>query len=193
MAKLIGSQLSLIAESDFEYRPVGDWDYDELGTENLLVPNSTKQKLGTENLLFPNFPTSELGTENLLVPNSTKQKLGTENLLVPNFPTSESSPSKWTPPDYTDWKPPIGGLELKWVKDHKYWYWRYYDIDGKKASKYLHKDYDKAVRKAIKIGVPTDAKLPKPTHSKACPQTQHPTAENLIDIAQTAHPASRAA
>jgi hypothetical protein len=148
MAKLIGSQLSLIAESDFEYRPVGDWDYDELGTEIFLVPNS---------------PLPELGTEIYLVPN------------------------------LDDWKPPIGCLQQKWVKDHQYWYWRYYKLNGKKRSKYLHKDYDKAVRKAIKIGVPTDAKLPKSTHSKTRPQTQTARTENIIDIAQTAHGASRAA
>jgi hypothetical protein len=178
MAKFAGEQLSLIAEDFDDDRPIGDWDYDELGTENLLVPNSPLPELGTKNLLVPNSPLPELGTKNLLVPNSPLPELGTEIYLVPNL---------------DDWKPPIGCLQQKWVKDHQYWYWRYYKLNGKKRSKYLHKDYDKAVRKAIKIGVPTDAKLPKPTHPKACPQTQHPTAENLIDIAQTAHPASRAA
>ncbi|WP_309740088.1 hypothetical protein [Chamaesiphon sp. OTE_20_metabat_361] len=163
MAKLIGSQLSLIAESDFEYRSIGDWDYDELGTEIFLVPNSRLSELGTKKLDDADTRYTELGTEIFLVPNSD------------------------------NWKPPVGCLQQKWVKDHQYWYWRYYKLNGKKASKYLHKDYNKAVRKAMKIGIPIDAKLPKSITAQTDPQICRSTTENIVDIAQTARTASRAA
>ncbi|WP_310485716.1 hypothetical protein [Chamaesiphon sp. VAR_48_metabat_403] len=135
-------QLSLIAELDAYDFPVGDWDYDELGTEIFLVPNSPIQKLGTEISLVPNSD---------------------------------------------NWQPPIGGFEQKWIKDHQYWYWRYYDNRGKKRSLYLAKDYNKAIRKAIKIGVPTDAKLPNLSASHSQGEAQKPTTDNLIPIPTTAH------
>ena len=175
MTKLCGSQLSLIAESDFEELPVGDWDYDELGTNNFLVPNSSVQKLGTNKFLVPNFPPRELGTN---------------NFLVPNFPATELGTKEWTPPDLSEWKPPMGCLQQKWIKDHQYWYWRYYDNRGKKASLYLHKDYNKAVRKAIKIGVPHDAKPLKSSASQADTQSQTPTQLHPVHIASTADGAS---
>ena len=176
MTKLAGDQLSLIAESDFIDSPVGDWDYDELGTDKSLVPNFSFQKLGTNEILVPNFPNSELGTS---------------GILVPNFPNSELGTEIWTPPDYSNWKPPIGGFQQKWIKNHQYWYWRYYNLKGKKASLYLHKDYNKAVRKAMKIGVPPDAKLPNLSAPDPQGKAQIPATENLIDIASTAHGASR--
>jgi|GEM_PF-5822867 len=102
---------------------------------------------------WENERTGKLGTKNLLVPNFPSAELGTKNLLVPNFP---------------EWTLPIGCLQQKWIKDRKYWYWRYYDNRGKKASLYLGKDYNKAIAKVKKIGIPADAKIPKssrPTHS----------------------------
>ena len=178
MAKLIGSQLSLIAEIEDDSRPISDWGYEQLGTKEVLVPN---------------FPALKLGTEEILVPNSTEQKLGTEEILVPNFYEPPQPIRKWDEPIPDNWKPPIGCLDRKWIKSHQYWCWRYYDNRGKKTSIHLHKDYNKAVLKAMKIGVPTDAKIPN--LSAANPETigQQPTVTNLIHIAPTAHPASRAA
>ena len=138
------TQLSLIAESGFMHQPVGDWEYDELGTEICLVPN---------------FPDRELGTEICLVPNSYK------------------------------WQPPIGGLEQKPIKDRNYWYWRYYDNRGKKASLYLARDYNKAVARAIKIGIPPNAKQAQITLPIADPQTSSEKSGNLIDITSTARAA----
>lgn len=163
MTKIFGSQLSLIAESDVDELPVGDWDYDELGTDKILVPN---------------FPDPELGTKKILVPNSHLPELGTK---------------EWIPPNYDNWKPPIGCLQQKWIKDRQYWYWRYYDNRGKKASLYLHKDYNKAVRKAMKIGVPSDAKCLSVPTTQTHPQAQTPSQLHPVNIAPTAHPASRAA
>jgi hypothetical protein len=163
MAKLVGEQLSLIAEVEDDDRPIGDWGYEKLGTKKSLVPN---------------FPTLELGTKKSLVPNSADSSTWTE---------------KFNGQYLEDWKPPIGCLDRKWIKDHQYWCWRYYDINGKKRSIHLHKDYTKAVRKCIKIGTPIDAKnhhqLVSSTDIERSPQ---PSA-NLIDIAQTAHRASRTA
>jgi hypothetical protein len=176
MTKLQGQQLSLIAESEFSDPPVGDWDYDELGTDQILVPNFPDQKLGTNKILVPNFPDRELGTNKILVPNSDDRELGT---------------NEWTPPDWTDWKPPIGCFQQKWIKNHQYWYWRYYNNEGKKASLYLHKDYNKAVRKAIKIGCPVDAKPAKLPTQQADSQERGKSPSNLIDIAQTAHSTPR--
>ena len=184
MTKLAGSQLSLIAESDFEDRPVGDWEFDELGTDKISVPNFQSSKLGTGKILVPNFPSSKLGTEKILVPNFPSPKLGTEN-------QDRICESNWVLPDYSDWKPPIGCIDRKWIKDHQYWCWRYYDLQGTKRSIHLHKDYNKAVRKAIKIGMPSDAKLPKSTVRASDPQSPAQFTENIIDIAQTAHSASR--
>ena len=161
MTKLLALQLSLIAESDFDELPVGDWDYDQLGTDEILVPNSSIQKLGTKKILVPNFPHQKLGTK------------------------------EWTAPDYSAWTPPIGCFQQKWIKDHQYWYWRYYDNRGKKASLYLHKDYNKAVLKAIKIGVPSDAKCLSVPTTQTDPQISTPTQINPLNIASTAHPASR--
>jgi hypothetical protein len=132
----------------------------KLGTEEISVPNSPSQKLGTEESLVPNSPSQKLGTEESLVPNSPSEKLGTEESLVPNFESTYRWEEKYEGKYLEDWKPPIGGFDRKWSKNHQYWCWRYYDRDGKKRSIHLHKDYNKAVRKAIKIGVPHDAKLP---------------------------------
>jgi hypothetical protein len=176
MTKLAGQQLSLIAESEFIDPPVGDWDYDELGTDKSLVPNSPDQKLGTDKSLVPNFP---------------NPKLGTKESLVPNFPDSKLGTNEWTPPDYSNWHPPIGCLDRKWIKNHQYWCWRYYDIEGKKRSIHLHKDYNKAVRKAIKIGVPPDARLPNLSAPDPQGETHTPTTNNILPIAPPAHGASR--
>ena len=100
------------------------------------------------------------------------ENLGTENLgteiLVPK--------SKLLVPKFDNWQPPIGTIEQKPVGIYHYWYWRYYDNRGKKASLYLGKDYNRAVAKCQKIGVPTDAKPPK-TSPQTDPETaiEHPT------------------
>jgi hypothetical protein len=135
-----GQQLSLITELEIDDPIVGDWGWEKLGTEDLLVPNS---------------PASMLGTNKSSVPN------------------------------LEEWKPPVGGLEKKSIKDRQYWYWRYYDKRSKKASRYLGKDYNRAVLKAMQIGVPPDAKLPNLSPSD--PQAQNPTARALITIPPTAH------
>lgn len=41
--------------------------------------------------------------------------------------------------------------------DRKYWYWRYYDADGKRRDKYMGKNLDKALAKVREIGYPDDA------------------------------------
>jgi hypothetical protein len=236
MAKLIGSQLSLIAESEIEHRPIGDWDYDDigpikvqnqpifirninylappaptpppldldnplpsiyrsdlpkLGTENLHTPNSPLPQLGTENLPVPNSHLPELGTDKISVPNSHNPELGTNNLPVPNSLNTELGTEIWLVPNFDDWHPPLGCLQQKWIKDHQYWYWRYYKINGKKRSRYLGKDYNKAILKAIKIGIPSDAKLPKSPRPQADSQNQFGATSNLIDLAQTAYGTSR--
>ncbi len=99
-------------------------------------------------------------------------ELGTKKILVPNSPTSELGTKKILVPNSDQWTPPVGCLQQKWVKDHKYWYWRYYNLKGKKASLYLAKDYNKAISKAQKIGVPTDAKPLKHRATPPDPQTQ---------------------
>jgi hypothetical protein len=163
MAKLVGDQLSLIAEEADDDRPIGDWGYEKLGTKNSLVPN---------------FPTPELGTKKSLVPNSAKPTVWEE---------------KFAGQYLEDWKPPIGCLDRKWIKDHQYWCWRYYDDRGKKKSIHLHKDYTKAVRKAVKIGIPIDAKNHHPTAPTPDIERSPNSSANLVDITQTAHRASRSA
>jgi hypothetical protein len=81
--------------------------------------------------------------------------------LVPNSPTSELGTKKKLVPNSEIWKPPIGCLNHKWIKDQKYWYWSYYKSKGKKTSLYLAKDYNKAIAKAKKIGMPPNAKPAK--------------------------------
>jgi len=176
MTKLAGSQLSLIAESDFEDRPVGDWEFDELGTDKNKGHNFGSEKLGTEKIKGHNFDIQKLGTEKIKGHNFGKA-------LVLTDPKIEVADNIW--------KPPVGGLDRKWIKDHQYWCWRYYDLKGVKRSIHLHKDYNKAVRKAIKIGMPNEAKLPKSTAVKTDPQISYQSTENIIDIAQTAHGTSR--
>jgi hypothetical protein len=163
MAKLKGHQLSLIAELGTSSPEVGDWAYEKLGTKNSLVPN---------------FPTLELGTKNSLVPNSADSTTWTE---------------KFDGQHLEDWKPPIGCLDRKWIKDHQYWCWRYYDISGKKRSIHLHKDYTKAVRKAVKIGIPIDAKNTTLSAPTTDIERTSQTTDNLVDIAQTARNTPRSA
>jgi hypothetical protein len=163
MAKLKGTQLSLITELGTDDLPVGDWAYDELGTNKSSVPNS---------------PPSELGTKKFLVPNSLRSGIWTETFAGQSL---------------EEWKPPIGCLQQKWIKAHQYWYWRYYDDRGKKASKYLSKDYTKAVRKAVKIGIPIDAKNHHPANLQTDIERSPQPAANLVNITQTAHRASRSA
>ncbi|WP_373547966.1 hypothetical protein, partial [Chamaesiphon sp.] len=124
MTKLAATQLSLIAESDFVDSPVGDWAYDELGTNNFLVPNSDNSELGTNNFLVPNSRTVSTGSCRVLSQILHKNEVTYSQLLVPNLES---------------WKPPIGCFQQKPIKGHLYWYWRYYDNRGKKASKYLAK------------------------------------------------------
>jgi hypothetical protein len=161
MAKLEGTQLSLIAEVEDDDCPISDWGYEKLGTKEISVPNLPPPKLGTK------------------------------EILVPNFYEPPRQIPRWDDPIDLNWKPPIGCLDRKWSKNHRYWCWRYYDKFGKKRSIHLHKDYNKAIRKAMKIGVPTDAKLPNPSASDPQTTAQNSPTDNLIDIAPTAHPAPR--
>jgi hypothetical protein len=163
MAKLKGQQLSLITELGTNDLPVGDWHYDELGTNDLPVGD---------------WHYDELGTNKILVPNSLRSRIWEETFAGRSL---------------EEWKPPIGCLQQKWVKANQYWYWRYYDDRGKKASKYLAKDYTKAVRQCIKIGIPIDAK--KPTLSTQSPDLKSTSqvTDNLVDIAQTARNTTRSA
>lgn len=163
MAKLVGDQLSLIAELGTNDSPVGDWHYDQLGTNKFLVPNSPRSELGTDKILVPNFPSAPIWEETF-----NGQYL-------------------------EEWKPLIGCLQQKWIKDHQYWYWRYYDDRGKKASKYLAKDYTKAVRKCIKIGIPADAKNHHHPVSSTDIERSSPTSDNLINYPQTARNTPRGA
>jgi hypothetical protein len=128
--------------------------------------------LGTNKSLVPNSPSQKLGTEDSLVPNSPPEKLGTNTSLVPNFEPMGTWAEKFNGVYLEEWKPIMGCLQQKWVKNHQYWYWRYYDNRGKKRSLYLGRDYNKAVRKVIKIGVPTDAKLPNLPASDPPPTTE---------------------
>lgn len=163
MAKLKGHQLSLITELGTNDPPVGDWHSDELGTNEILVPNSPPSELGTNKILVPNFQ----------LPTIWEEKFDGQYI--------------------EEWKPPIGCLQQKWVKDHQYWYWRYYDDRGKKFSKYLGKDYTKAVRKCIKIGTPANAKITTLSDALAHIEgTPNPPA-NLIDYSQTARNTPRSA
>lgn len=41
--------------------------------------------------------------------------------------------------------------------DRKYWYWRYYNIEGNRRDKYMGKALDKALAKVRHIGCPDDA------------------------------------
>jgi hypothetical protein len=158
----------------------------KLVTDKSSVTNSPSQKLVTDKSSVTNSPSQKLVTEKSLVTNSPSQKLVTEESLVTNSPLSitetylSPAPSfestyiweeKYEGKYLEDWKPRVGCLAQKWSKDHQYWCWRYYDIKGKKASIHLHKDYNKAVRKAIKIGVPHDAKLPSSPASDPPPTT----------------------
>jgi hypothetical protein len=163
MAKRIGDRLSVIAEVEEDDRPIGDWSYEKLGTKNSLVPN---------------FPTLELGTKKSLVPNSADLPTWTE---------------KFDGQYLEDWKPKIGCLDRKWIKDHQYWCWRYYDICGKKRSIHLHKDYTKAVRKCVEIGLPLDAKPPKCSDPSTEIERLSEASDNLINYPQTAHSPSRSA
>ena len=139
-------QASLFDISAYESDRGTDFDYD---WENDRTLDNRTQKFSV-----PNSRSSGDRLENLPDP-STDEKLGTKNFLVPNF---------------DEWKPPIGCLQKKWIKNDYYWYWRYYDNRLKKASMYLGRDYNKAVRKCQKIGVPPDAKPPK-TSLKNRPET----------------------
>jgi hypothetical protein len=163
MAKLVGDQLSLIAEEADDDRPIGDWGYEKLGTNKILVPN---------------FP---------------PQKLGTNKSPVPNSADSPTWREKFDGQYLEDWKPKIGCLDRKWIKDHQYWCWRYYDILGTKRSIHLHKDYTKAVRKCIKIGIPIDAKNHHPANLQTDIESTSPPRDNLINYPQTARNTSRTA
>jgi hypothetical protein len=113
----------------------------------------------------------KLGTKENSVPNSSPSELGTKEILVPNFESTYVWEEKYEGKYLEDWKPPVGCFDRKWIKDHQYWCWRYYDLKGKKRSIHLHKDYNKAVRKAIKIGIPHDAKPPKLPAPNSAPTT----------------------
>jgi hypothetical protein len=128
-------------------------------------------KLGTKESLVPNSPSSKLGTDKSLVPNSPSSKLGTNKISVPNFETMGTWAEKFNGVYLEEWKPIVGCLQQKWVKNQQYWYWRYYDNRGKKRSIYLCKDYSEAVRKVIKMEMPTDAKLPHLPASDPPPTT----------------------
>jgi hypothetical protein len=172
-------QAVLFDLTEYECADAVKWGWLEedpkLVTEKSLVTNSPAPKLVTEKSLVTNSPAPKLVTEKSSVTNSPAPKLVTEKSSVTNSPLSitetylSPAPSfestyiweeKYEGKYLEDWKPKVGCLSPKWSKNHQYWCWRYYDCDGKKRSIHLHKDYNKAVRKAIKIGVPFDAKLP---------------------------------
>lgn len=50
-----------------------------------------------------------------------------------------------------------GYLRLKIIKNQRYWYWRYYTKQGKRADIYMGTDHDRALSKAKQIGIPEDA------------------------------------
>lgn len=114
----------------------------------------------------------KLGTKDSLVPNPSLSRLGTKDLLVPNPPLPDTWSEKFNGVYLEQWKPIMGCLQQKWVKNCQYWYWRYYDNRGKKRSIYLCKDYSKAVRKVIKMGVPADAKPPNLPASDSPPTAE---------------------
>jgi hypothetical protein len=147
--KISDGQATLFDLTEHERSDVVPWGWlDEdpkLGTDKIPVPNSPTQKLGTKKSSVPNSPLSI--TETYLSP-------------APSFESTYIWEEKYEGKYLEDWKLPVGCFDRKWSKNHQYWCWRYYDINGKKRSIHLHKDYNKAVRKAIKIGVPFDAKLP---------------------------------
>jgi hypothetical protein len=126
-------QVSLFSIDDYEDRVGEEWGWFD----------GRNSELGTNILPVPNSDNCELGTNILPVPNSDRSELGTNIHSVPNC---------------DQWKPPIGCLQQKWIKDRQYWYWRYYDNRRKKRSLYLGRDYNKAILKAQKIGIPADAK-----------------------------------
>jgi hypothetical protein len=127
MAKIVGNQLSLITDFDCEDSPVGDYHFDELGSEEFSI-GANMVRLGSKDLNVSGIGYGELGSEKILDPNPISQHL------------------------------PLGWLEQKPIKHHLYWYWRYYKIDGVRASIYLGKDYTKAIQKVLEIGYPLNAK-----------------------------------
>jgi hypothetical protein len=139
--KIKADQGELFDRSEYAGSDSGTWgwcdpDHNELGTKKKLVPNAALPEV-----------TQQLGTKKSLVPNADEDdELGTKKFLVPNAQI---------------WKPPIGCLNQKWVKSDRYWYWSYYKSKGKKGSLYLAKDYNEAIAKAKKIGMPPNAKPPK--------------------------------
>jgi hypothetical protein len=176
MDYLNGQQLSLIAELESDDLAPGDWDYEKLGTKENLVPNFPPKKLGTYNLLVPSFPPKKLGTEISLVPNFAElDRTGSPSMTHTQAYEPLTLPPRWDEPTGPNYKPQVGCLDRKWIKSHQYYCWRYYDKSGKKRSIHLGKDYNKAVRRCIKIGVPYDAKLPKHANTKTNSQTPpHP-------------------
>ncbi len=151
MKKITDRQAELFPISEYESSPIGDYEWEnddkfELGTKKFPVPNSPPPELGTEKIPVPNSPLPELGTEKIPVPNSDFEELGTGK-------TERTRDQIW--------KPPVGLLVQTWVKTDWYWYWKYYDNRRKKRSIYLGKKYNKAVAKALLIGIPDDAKLAK--------------------------------
>jgi hypothetical protein len=171
MAVYQGTQLSLIAEDDFVEYDYCDWSVD-------TRPDPITQRSIAKVQKFLD-DAQKLGTNDLLVPNSGSEKLGTNDLLVPNF--SER------------WKPPVGCLDLKVIKKHHYWCWRYYDNHGKKRSIHLDKDYNKAIVKALLIGLPPDARTHHPVNANANSQKSSPTSANIISNSPTAYCPSRSA
>jgi hypothetical protein len=147
--KITDRQTEFFPLADYESAPVGDWQWEnartfELGIKKFSVPNSPSPELGTKKFSVPNSPSPELGTQKIPVPNSDFDELGTGK-------TARTRDQIW--------KPPVGLLVQTWVKTDWYWYWKYYDNRRKKRSIYLGKKYNKAVAKALLIGIPADAKL----------------------------------
>lgn len=174
-------QPTLFDTSIYESRSGHRWGWESgEGLElNLLIPPSNKSQ-----------PLKQYGSK-FLVPNSDAQKLGTKNEDPEIADAGELGTNNSLVPNSELWQPPIGCFEQKWIKDRPYWYWRYYNDRGKKASLYLAKDYNRAIRRAMLIGVPTDAKNPHPSRSPTDPQTQIRASRSCHDIAPTADGTSR--
>ena len=74
MPKFVGDQLSLITDFDYEDSPVGDWSFDELGSEKF---NSALSLLRTnrEDFIDPPLASVPLGSKIDLDPNPISQPI----------------------------------------------------------------------------------------------------------------------
>jgi hypothetical protein len=178
MAKYRGDQLSLIAETDDDYRPSGDWyDPDDLGSARNR--SATRGKLGSATLPKPELknlgsvvarPKPEpknLGSANRAdvdrsptLPKSEPKNLGREATLpkpeLKNLGSVDRRPNHLVPKSM----PMKVGLiqrKLNTKTGNYYWYWRYYDTKGKYRSIYAGANMYDAIAKVEARGIPADA------------------------------------